>query len=216
MNLESARQQMVLQQVRAWEVLDSRVLEVLGSTPREDFVPAAYAPLAFADTEIPLPCGQQMLAPKLEGRILQALDLNGEETVLEIGTGSGFLSACLARLARQVTSIEYHEELSNTAAQRLDDQAIRNVTLEIGDAMACEYSRSYDAIAVTASAPRRLARLENALKPGGRLFIVVGQAPIMEARLITRVGDNSWTSESLFETSVPALINAEQPNPFVF
>ncbi len=216
MNWEEAREQMILQQVRAWDVLDPKVLEVLGAIPRENFVPAAYKSLAFADTEIPLPCGQQMMAPKVEGRVLQALDLDGTETVLEIGTGSGFLCACLARLARQVTSVEYHAELSETAAQRLDELGIRNVSLEQDDAMRTELSKTYDAIAVTASAPRRLRRLERALKPGGRLFIIVGQPPIMEALLITRAGENSWTCDSLFETSIAALINVAQPSPFVF
>ncbi len=207
---------MVMQQVRAWEVLDSRVLDVLGTLPREAFVPEAYRALAFADTEIPLPCGQQMMAPKVEGRLLQALDLDGTESVLEIGTGSGFLCACLARLARQVTSLELHAALSESAAAVLDAQGIRNVSLEVADATKAEINKTYDAIAVTASAPRRIRKLEQALKPGGRLFIVVGDAPVMEALLITRVSENSWTSESLFETCIAPLINVEQPSRFVF
>lgn len=216
MNLESARQQMVQQQVRAWEVLDARVLEVLGTLQRETFVPGKYQSLAFADTEIPLPHGQFMMAPKVEGRLLQSLDLSGDESVLEVGTGSGFLTACLARLARQVSSVELHADMSASAATRLDEQGIRNVSLEVADALGIEIGKTYDAIAVTASSPRRIRRFEKALKPGGRMFIVVGDAPAMEALLITRVNETSWTSESLFETSTPPLINAEQPSRFAF
>lgn len=216
MNVEAARQQMVQQQVRAWEVLDARVLEILASMKRELFVPAQYQSLAFADTEIPLPHNQFMMAPKVEGRVLQALDLAGDETVLEIGTGSGFLAACLARLARQVSSVEIHADLSANAAKKLDEQGVRNVSLEIADAMAVDITKTYDAIAVTASSPRRIRRFEKALKPGGRLFMIVGDAPAMEALLITRVNDSSWTSESLFEINVPPLINVEQPSRFTF
>lgn len=216
MNSESARQQMVQQQVRAWEVLDSRVLEVLATMQRESFVPEKYRSLAFADTEIPLSNGQFMMAPKVEGRLLQALDLSGDETVLEIGTGSGFLTACLARLARQVKSVEIFSDMSANAARKLDEQGARNVVLEVADAMAIEISKTYDAIAVTASSPRRIRRFEKALRPGGRLFMIVGDAPAMEAMLITRVNEVSWTSESLFETSTPTLVNAEQPSRFTF
>ncbi len=216
MNLESARQQMVQQQVRAWEVLDPRVLEVLGTLRREAFVPAQFRSLAFADTEIPLGHGQFMMAPKVEGRLLQALDLTGEETVLEVGTGSGFLTACLARLARQVSSVEIYPDMSAAAARTLEEQEIRNVTLEVADIMGTAINRTYDAIAVTASSPRRIRRLEKALKPGGRLFIIVGDAPAMEALLITRLSDTNWTSESLFETSASELVNAEQRSRFTF
>lgn len=216
MNLESARHQMVQQQVRAWEVLDPKVLEVLESLPREAFVPAEYQALAFADTEVPLPHGQSMMAPKVEGRLLQALALDGSEAVLEIGTGSGFLCACLGKLARQVTSVEIHADLSAAAAKKFEAHNLRNIAVEVADAMAMVIGKTYDAIAVTASSPMRIANLEKALKPGGRLFIIVGDAPAMEALLITRVGDSSWTSESLFETNTRPLINAEQPNRFRF
>ncbi len=216
MNLEAARQQMVEQQVRAWEVLDPRVLEVLASVPREHFVPEKYQGLAFADTEIPIAHDQVMMAPKVEGRLLQALDLKGEENVLEIGTGSGFLCACLARLARQVTSLEIYDELSTSADDKLQALALRNFKLEVADATRLETSKSYDAIAVTASAPRRMRRFEKALNKGGRLFMIVGDAPVMEAMLITRVGDNTWTSQSLFETSIAPLVNVEQPSRFRF
>ncbi|NNF50977.1 MAG: protein-L-isoaspartate O-methyltransferase [Gammaproteobacteria bacterium] len=216
MNAESARHQMVKQQVRAWEVLDPRVLEVLGTLHREAFVPEQFKPLAFADTEIPLPHKQFMMAPKVEGRLLQALDLSGDESVLEIGTGSGFLTACLARLARQVNSVEIHADMSSTAARVLDEQGIRNANLEVADALAIEIGKTYDAIAVTASSPRRIQRFEKALRPGGRLFIIVGEPPAMEAMLVTRVGESSWTRESLFETSTSPLLNVEQPSRFKF
>ncbi len=216
MNLEAARRQMIERQVRTWEVLEARVLETFQVVPREAFVPERYRKLAFSDTGIPLAHGQVMMEPRVEGRLLQALDLQGEEQVLEVGTGSGFLSACLAHLARQVDTLEIHEDLSAGAAGRLDALGIRNVNLDVADATKFASNKTYDAIAVTASAPRRLRRFETALKPGGRLFIVVGEAPVMEAMLITRAGENAWTCESLFETSLPALVNAEQPNRFRF
>lgn len=216
MNPDSARQQMIQQQIRAWEVLDPRVLEMLASVQREAFVPERYQSLAFADTEIPLAHGQSMMAPKLEGRLLQALDLSGDESVLEIGTGSGFLTACLARLARQVSSVEIHADMTAAAAKKLESFTIKNVALETADALAMDFPRSFDAIAVTASSPRRIERFERALRPGGKLFIIVGEGPAMEALLITRVGEGSWTSESLFETFVPPLINVEQPSRFMF
>ncbi len=216
MNLEAARKQMIERQVRTWEVLDSRVLQTLHDVERERFVPERYRDLAFADTCIPLAHGQVMMEPKAEGRLLQALNLAGSEHVLEIGTGSGFLTACLAHLARQVDSLEIHADLSAAAGTRLETLGLRNVKLAVGDATRFESNKTYDAIAVTASAPRRMKRFETALKPGGRLFIVVGEPPVMEALLITRAAENAWSCEGLFETSLPALVNAEQPDSFRF
>jgi protein-L-isoaspartate(D-aspartate) O-methyltransferase len=221
MNVESARRQMIEQQVRAWTVLDERVLETLGRVRRELFVPAAYRELAFADTQIPLGHGQNLLAPRVEGRILQALAVQPGDEVLEIGTGSGFFAACLALLAGQVRSIEIIPELALQAQQNLRAAGISGVSIETGDALALstltrEPLAGYDAIAVTGSLPIYDARFERALTVGGRALVIVGQAPVMEARLITRVGEQEWTREALFETVVTPLLNAPQPPSFVF
>jgi len=215
-SLESARRQMIDQQVRAWEVLDDRVLGVLAAVPREQFVPPAYRAVAFADTAIPLDHGQCMLAPKVEGRILQALALGREDEVLEVGTGSGFFAACLARLAGHVRTLEIFPDLSQGAARALASLAVGNVTVETADATRLDESGLYDAIALTASLPVYDARFERALRRGGRLFVVVGTAPVMEARLVTRVAADQWASEALFETVVPPMINAARPDAFTF
>lgn len=216
MNSETARRQMIERQIRPWDVLDPRVLETLRSVPREDFVPEKYRELAFSDSRIPLAHDQVMMEPKVEGRLLQALDVLDSEQVLEIGTGSGFLCACLAKLAHHVDSLEIHEDLSARASEKLDALGVRNVRLDVADATRFESNKTYDAIAVTASAPRRLRHLEAMLKPHGRLFIIVGEDPVMEALLITRAGENAWSCESLFETSIPALVNVQQESRFRF
>jgi protein-L-isoaspartate(D-aspartate) O-methyltransferase len=206
---------MLGQQIRAWEVLDERVLGVLAKLPRERFVPTDYRDLAFADIEIPLGHGQSMLAPKIEGRILQALAIEPMEEVLEVGTGSGFLTACLGRLARQVVSIDIFGEFTAAARDALADETIGNVELLTGDALAMGPDRQFDAIAVTGSVPELDQHFVRMLRPQGRLFIVVGRAPVMEARLLTRRADGQITTESLFETMLTPLINAERPEPFV-
>ncbi|MBS1199907.1 MAG: protein-L-isoaspartate(D-aspartate) O-methyltransferase [Proteobacteria bacterium] len=215
-NVESARRQMIDQQVRAWDVLDDRVLGILAEVPRERFVPEAYRDVAFADTAIPLGHGQSMLAPKVEGRILQALALGRSDEVLEIGTGSGFFAACLARLSRHVRTLEIFPGLSQDASRALSALSVTNVTVETADASRLDESGLYDAIALTASLPVYDPRFERALRPGGRLFVVVGRAPVMEARLVTRVADDQWVSETLFETVIPPMINALQPDAFRF
>jgi protein-L-isoaspartate(D-aspartate) O-methyltransferase len=215
-NVERARSQMIDQQVRAWEVLDENVLGVLASVPRERFVPQAYREVAFADTNIPLGHGQCMLAPKIEGRILQALALRREDAVLEVGTGSGFFAACLARLAGRVRSLEFFPDLAQDAARALASLPAANVTVETADATRLDDSVLYDAIALTASLPVYDPRFERALRPGGRLFVIVGQAPVMEARLVRRVTDEQWVSEALFETVIPPMINAPGPDAFRF
>jgi protein-L-isoaspartate(D-aspartate) O-methyltransferase len=214
MNLEHARTQMLEQQVRAWAVLDKRVLDAMAQVPREDFVPARYRGVAFADTAIPLGNGQVMLTPKVEGRLLQALSLGASDHVLEVGTGSGFLAACLATLAAQVTSLEIFADLSERAAGVHARLAVPNVRLEVGDVFQALPDGSYDAIALTGSLPRYDSRFERLLAPTGRLFVVVGQAPVMEAMLVTRIGPEEWTRQSLFETVVPALRNAPSPSAF--
>ena len=215
-DVESARRQMIEQQVRAWDVLDGRVLDVLSGVPREHFVPEAYREVAFADTAIPLPHGQCMLPPKVDGRLLQALDLGRDDEVLEVGTGSGFLTACLARQARHVRTLEIFPDLSQAAVRALQALSVTNVTAETADATTLEGSGLYDAIALTASLPAYDPRYERALRPGGRLFVVVGTAPVMEARLVTRVGKDQWVSEALFETVIPPMVNAVGPDPFRF
>ena len=216
MNLEAARAQMLGQQIRAWEVLDDRVLEAIAKTPRERFVPEDYRDLAFADTEIPLAHGQAMLAPKIEGRLLQALQVEPTDEVLEVGTGTGFLTACLARLAERVYSIDIFPEFVATARANLAAVALSNVELETADALQLDVPGGrFDAIAVTGSVPVLDDRFVRMLKPQGRLFVVVGRAPVMEARLITSLPTGGTTSQSLFETVLAPLINAERPEPFV-
>jgi len=214
--LESARRQMVEQQVRTWDVLEPRVLETLSVVPREQFVPEIYRGVAFADTEIPIGHGQFMLKPAIEGRILQALAPARGEHVLEIGTGTGFFAACLAHLTGVVESIEIHGDLAAKAAQVIDAQGIRRVHIETADALGREYEPRYQVVAVTGSLPVYDRRFERALTIGGRLFIVVGSAPVMEARLVIRTGENSWLTESLFETSIEPLEHATAAPRFRF
>ena len=214
--LESARRQMVEQQVRTWDVLEPRVLETLSAVPREQFVPETYRGVAFADTEIPIGHGQFMLKPAIEGRILQALAPARGEHVLEIGTGTGFFAACLAHLTGVVESIEIHGDLAAKAAQVIDAQGVRRVHIETADALGREYEPRYQVVAVTGSLPVYDRRFERALTIGGRLFIVVGSAPVMEARLVIRTGENSWLTESLFETSIEPLEHATAAPRFRF
>ncbi|MGF1644930.1 MAG: protein-L-isoaspartate O-methyltransferase [Thiotrichales bacterium] len=215
-NFELARSNMILQQIRPWEVLNQDVLQIMADVPREKFVPPGMERLAFSDIELPLGSGEYMMAPKIEARLLQALNLRGDDHALEIGTGSGFLTACLARLAAQVDSVEIHETLLRAAEQRLQSTGTTNVQLQLGDAAhgwgACEY----DAIAVTGSLPEYDPCFERLLKSGGRLFIVVGKAPVMEALLVTRIGHNRYDRTALFETSLKPLVGREPQPEFVF
>ena len=206
---------MLAQQIRTWNVLDDRVLDVLRRTPRERFVPDADRELAFADLEVPIGHGQSMLNPKIEARILQELAIDPLDQVLEVGTGSGYFTACLARLAQQVRSVEVFADLSEQADVRLQALQIPNIDLEVADAFELSASGQYDAIALTGSIPALSDHFVSMLKPHGRLFAVVGQAPAMEAVLVTRHGDDTWTSVSLFETVLAPLINARRTDPFV-
>lgn len=216
MNIEFAREQMVGQQVNTWDVFDDRVLAVMREIPREQFVPASWRAVAFADAPIPLGSGQMLLPAKIHGRILQALELSANDVTLEIGTGTGYLTACMARLAARVRSVEIVPELADFARERLLAAAINNAGVEVGDGMQLDEPARYDAIAVTGSLPLYDERFQRALKVGGRLFVIVGQAPIMEAWKITRLGEREWQREGLFETVVPALVNAARPPEFVF
>jgi protein-L-isoaspartate(D-aspartate) O-methyltransferase len=217
MNSDLARQQMVKQQVRVWDVFNPQVLQVLGSVAREQFVPAGCEDVAYADTEIPLGHGQVMLRPIIEGRLLQALNPESGDQVLEIGTGGGYLTACLARMSASVTSIDIHEDFVAAARRNLETAAIENVTVQCMDAMVELPGGDFDTIAVTGSVRRIDERFVKALKPGGRLFLVVGQSPAMSALLITRVGaGDDLQQRILFETDIPALENIAREPVFTF
>jgi protein-L-isoaspartate(D-aspartate) O-methyltransferase len=217
MNFDRARFNMVEQQIRPWEVLDGRVLALLETIHREDFVPIRYRKMAFSDMCIPLAHDQIMMRPKVEGRMLQALNLQEDETVLEIGTGSGFISACLARLAKRVVSVEIHDDLLEEAGERLADKRADNVELFAGDVMkGWQPEQAHDVVVVTGSVPEVPEQFLGWVNPGGRMFVISGDSPAMEARLLTRMSVTEWREESLFETDLPRLVNAEQPPEFEF
>jgi protein-L-isoaspartate(D-aspartate) O-methyltransferase len=217
MNFEQARFNMVEQQIRPWEVLDSRVLSLLETIHREDFVPVRYRKLAFADISIPLDCGQVMMRPKVEARMLQALELDEDDTVLEIGTGSGFITACLAHLAKRVVSVEIFPELHETAALKLKDKGIDNVELFVGDVMrGWQPEQAHDVVVVTGSVAEVPEQFRGWVNPGGRLFLVTGDSPAMEACVMKRLDVTEWTQESLFETDLPRLVHAEHAPEFEF
>ena len=216
MNTDFARRQMVEQQVRAWDVLDADILELLIETPREQFVPSGFESLAFADTEIPIGHGQCMMTPTLEGRVLQSLKITKTDSVLEIGTGSGFLTACIAKLADSVTSIDVHGDFLEAASANLEDSGISNFELTAMDATQRLPEGEFDAIVITGSMQVLDPRYGLALKPEGRLFVVVGHRPTMDARLLRRTGERSWLTKSLFETELDPLVNSAQPPQFSF
>jgi protein-L-isoaspartate(D-aspartate) O-methyltransferase len=216
MDYENARHLMIEQQIRPWEVLDQGVLNLLYKVKREDFVPAVYRSLAFADMTIPLGHGESMWEPKLEARVLQTLAVTPGERVLEVGTGSGYLTALLASLAMQVVSVEIIPELKEEAERKLKAHGIENVTLKAGDA-ARDWAEDgrFDVIVLTGSTPVLPEAYLARLNPGGRLFAIVGEGPAMQARLVTRLGEAS-RSDGLFETNVKALAHALEPERFVF
>lgn len=210
-NFEQARFAMVEQQVRPWDVLDPRVLDVLHLLQREDFVSSEHRNLAYTDIALPLAHDEVMMKPVLEGRLLQALDLNSQDDVLEIGTGSGFVTACLSHLAREVVSLDIQADFIEQAKQRLNNAGLRNVRLECADALNWQNDRRFDAIAVTAAVASIPEIFAQWLKPNGRMFIIRGHSPVQEALRVTHRGD-SLHEESLFETDVPYLRGAE-PKP---
>jgi len=217
LNFEQARFNMIEQQVRPWDVLDDRVLRALAEVPREKFVPERYQSLAFSDISIPLDHGQAMMPPKIEGRLLQALAIKPGDRVLEVGTGSGYLTACLAHLGGQVHSVDIFESFVQEAEPKLAPAYAGKFTLETRDAAAgWDQPGVFEAIAVTGSLPVLHRGFHEALALGGRLFVVVGKPPVMQALLVTRTGGSTWDQESLFETSLPALVNAAQPDGFRF
>ena len=215
-NIEQARFNMIEQQIRPCEVLEGRILELLKHVRREHFVPAEKNGLAFADMEIPLGYGAAMWQPKLEARAVQELHLTRNDQVLEVGTGSGYLTALLSALAGRVTSVEIVPELSAMARQNLAAYHYDNINLEIGDAAHGWDNGTYDVIVLTGSTPVLPAAFQNSLNVGGRLFAIVGDAPAMEAKLITRIAPDIFETVNIMETCVAPLRNAEQPKRFVF
>ena len=217
MNIEQARFNMIEQQIRPWEVLDPQVLDLLFVVKREDFVPAAYRNLAFADMEIPLGSGQVMLAPRVEAKLLQELSLKKTDKVLEIGTGSGYMAALLAARAKHVVSVESRPELADFARQNLERAGIANVDIEVADGANGWAARGpYDAIVVSGSLPVLPDALLKQLRVGGRLAVIVGEAPVMEAQLITCTADGIYNTINLFETVVPALDGTTAKDGFSF
>lgn len=217
MDLETARFNMVEQQIRPWEVLDPDVLDACMKVRRELFVPDAYRRLAFSDTNIDIGHGQSMMAPKVEARALQSLAVRPADRALEIGTGSGHLTALLASLAAHVTSIEIFEDLAEEGKRNLGQAGVTNVKLHVGDGLeGWSTAAPYDVIAVTGSCPERREAIEQQLSIGGRLFIVLGTPPVMEATLVTRVDKSTWATESMFETELAPLVGAESKPEFSF
>jgi protein-L-isoaspartate(D-aspartate) O-methyltransferase len=221
MNIEQARFNMIEQQIRTWDVLDAQILDLLLVVKREEFVPPACKGLAFVDTEIPLPCGENMLAPKFEARILQEAGIKKHEHVLEIGSGSGYMAALLAHRARHVTTVEIEPELKSMAAENLAAYGVTNVDVVLGDgAQGWEGSGNagapYDVIVISGSLPVLPDAFLNQIKIGGRILAVVGEEPVMSAQLVTRVSDIAYNTVTLFETSVKRLRNAVSPSRFKF
>ena len=220
-NTEKARFNMIQQQIRPWMVLDPGVLALLSVVKREEFVPARYQDLAFADVEIPLKAnaqpGQTMLAPRVEARLLQELSIKNTDTVLEIGTGSGYMAALLAAKAEFVYSVEIDPELVDLARTNLQKAGVANVSVDLGDGvLGWDLYAPYDAIVVSASMPVLPDVLLRQLKIGGRLVAIVGEEPVMEAQLVKRTDENAFSAVNLFETVVVPLVNAQHPDTFVF
>ena len=217
MNIEQARFNMIEQQIRTWDVLDPGVLELLAVVKREDFVPAAYRAMAFVDTEVPLPNGQSMLAPKVEARLLQELAVQRHERVLEIGAGSGYMAALLAHKGQHVTTLEIDPELARLASDNLRRAWITNVTVVQADgSRAVPDDGPFDVIVLSGSVFEVPRALLAQLKPGGRLTAIVGQLPIMQAVLVTRRGETGFSTVQLFDTVAPRLSGFGEPSRFVF
>ena len=217
MDFAHARSNMIEQQIRTWEVLDQAVLELIAEVHREDFVPPEFRQLALADIAIPLAHGQVTMTLKLEARLLQSLNIQGHESILEIGTGCGYLSALLSRVGGAVHSVDIFPQFTQQAEKKLARHGYHNVQFYTGDALRCWSAEApYDVIVVTGSLPEPGTDFQEQLTLNGRLFIITGQSPIMEALLITRIKDDVWASESLFETDLPALIGAQVPPTFKF
>ncbi len=216
MQTVDVREQMIEQQVRAWDVLDGRVLDVMRGVPRELFVPAAERFRAYADAEVPLSHGQHMLRPSVVGRLLQALLPQPHEQVLQVGAGTGFVTACLRGMAGRVRALEVFPQLAESARANLAAVGLRGAEVLDADGLRFESATRFDVIAVTASLPLYDPRFERLLNVGGRLFVVVGEAPVMEARLVERTGEGTWSTHSVFETVVDPMVNAVRPAEFTF
>lgn len=216
-DLAVARRNMLDQQIRPWDVTDERVLDIIARTPRDEYVPVQYRDLAYVDMNLPLGHGQVMMSPKLEARLLQALGTRPQDKVLEVGSGSGYVTALLAGLGGRVHSVEIIPELAERAKQTLEAHDVRNATIELGDAArGWPPHGPYDAILVTGSLPLLPDSLREQLTPGGRLVVIVGRAPAMETLRIERLSQHSWETMSLLETVIPPLLNAPEPPKFVF
>ena len=217
MNIEQARFNMIEQQIRPWDVLDTQVLDLLFEVKREDFVPAEHRSVAFADLQIPIGHGEAMMEPKVEARIVQELAVKSHENVYEVGTGSGYLTALLARRARHVTSAEIHSDLQARAAANLKAADIRNVTLLAGDSARAPLAESaFDVIVITGSIPILPQAFLDRLGPGGRLFAVVGDPPVMKAVVVSQPVPGGFHHIEIFETMLKPLVNAPQPPRFRF
>lgn len=216
LNFEEARHNMIVQQIQPWNVRDDKILDLIQRLPREDFVPAKYKEHAFTDTNIPLGNGQEMMSPKLEAYILQALQVQEQDKVLEVGTGSGYFTALLASQSRHVVTVDIDADTQKHAEEKLNAHQITNVTYEVGDAaLGWNKHKPYDVIAITGSLPILPETFQRNLNVGGRLIAIIGDAPAMELILITRIKENEWSHQVLLETDIPALINAAQPERFV-
>lgn len=213
MNVEHARHAMIEQQVRPWDIVDLQVLAAMSAVPRENFVPPAYRDLAFADTELPIGHGETMFKPVLEGRMLQGLKLQPNDEVLEIGTGTGFITACLASLCRSLVTVDLHADFIANAKNRLAALDLNNVRYEQADALAFNPDQQFDAIAVTGAVTDVPQVFLDWLRPGGRLFIIHGQSPAQEAVCLTRSAQG-FDTESLFETDIPYLVGAQPVDRF--
>ncbi|MGR9090730.1 MAG: protein-L-isoaspartate O-methyltransferase family protein [Gammaproteobacteria bacterium] len=217
MDFEQARLNMVEQQIRTWDVLDQTVLDSITAIPRDEFVPETYRNLAYSDTEIPLGYGEAMMTPKLEARLVQTLNLAPSDRVLEIGTGSGYLAALMAHNCAQVTTVELHAALLESASRRFEEHGMTNIDCVEGDGIDGWKAREpFEAIAITGSLAVARPGIERQLTIGGRLFMIVGSAPAMEALLVTRVGEDAFTTESLFETVLTPLVGGEGAPKFKF
>ena len=217
MNIEQARFNMIEQQIRPWNVLDQDVLDLLVVVKREQFVPAAYKALAFADTEIPLPGGETMFTPKIEARLLQEVQLKKHENVLEIGAGSGYMAALLAHKARHVTTVEIHPELKELAQANLARAGLNNVTVELGDgANGWSAGAPFDVIVISGALEVLPEAFLKQIKVGGRIGAIIGQAPVMSALVVTRVSETAYDTVKVFETNVKPLTVAVQHSRFTF
>jgi len=217
MNIEQARENMLKQQIRTWDVLDPKVLEVLAAVPREHFVPGNYRSLAFADMRIPLGHEQVMMSPKEEARMVQSLKIHADDKILEVGTGSGYVTALLAKLGGSVESIDIMESFVSHAAKKLQELDCRNVKLASGNAVRGWASEApYDVIAITGALPVLPEEFRQQLQIGGRIFVILGQAPAMTATVFTRISAERWKSETLFESQLPFLLEGAKVSSFTF